>query len=192
MAVSANVSSIDAIERFRSALIVYVEKARATVDDVSDDVQKTKHWLEGEQTRHWQQEIRRRTRKFEEAQQELFTARLSGFKEDTQLQQMMVNRTKRELVAAEEKLKTIRRWVRDFDSVVTPVAKQMEKIDSVLSGRMPKANSYLTEIIKALESYASVRQPLGTNSSVATAAATDAETPVPDDSAVENPEPEAE
>ncbi len=160
MAASANVNSIDALERFRSGLIVYVEKARATVDDITDDVRKTKQWLEGDQTRLWQQEIRKRTRKFEEAQQELFTARLSGFKEDTQLQLMTVNRTKRALEEAEEKLKTIRRWIRDFDSVVVPVAKQMEKIDAVLTSRMPKATAYLTEIIKALESYAGVRRTL--------------------------------
>ena len=163
----ANVSSIDTIDRFRSSLIVYLEKARATVDDVSDDVQKTKFWLEGEQTRKWQMEIRKRTRRLEEAQQELFTARLSGFTEDTQFQQMAVNRAKRELEAAEQKMKTIRRWMRDFDSVVMPVAKQLEKIDSVLTGTMPKAIAHLTEITKALEAYAGVHKSMPTMSSAA-------------------------
>lgn len=167
MADSAKVSSIDNIDRFRSTLIIYLEKARATVDDVSDDVQRTKYWLEGEQTRKWQTEIRKRTRKLEEVQQELFTARLSGFTEDTQFQQMAVNRAKRELEAAQEKLKTIRRWVRDFDSVVMPVAKQLEKVDSVLTGTMPKAIAHLSEITSALEAYAGVQRALPTTSSSA-------------------------
>jgi len=164
MADQANVSSIDAIDRFRSSLIVYLEKARTTVDDVSDEVQKTRRWLEGEQTRKWQVEIRKRARRLEEAQQELFTARLSSFTEDTQFQQMAVNRAKRELEAAEEKLKKIRRWIRDFDSIVMPVARQLEKLDSVLTAAMPKAVAQLDRIVQSLENYAGVSAPVSPTS----------------------------
>lgn len=160
MADSAKVSSTYAIDRFRAALICYVEKARTTIDDVLDDVKKTNYWLEGDQTRHWKLKIRRRTVKFEVAKQQLFTARLSGYKEDTLLEQMAVNRTKRSLMEAEEKLKTIRRWIRDFDTLVMPVAKKMNMLDSVLTGRMPKAIVHLDRILKALEAYTEVRNSL--------------------------------
>ncbi len=159
MAEAANVNSVDAIERFRAALLVYLEKARIAVDDVSDDVHKTRFWLEGEQTRHWQQEVRSRTKKLEAARQELFTARLSGFTEDTQFQQMAVNRAERALEEAEKKLKTIRKWLREFDSVVMPSAKQLEKIDAILTTRMPKGAHYLGEVIKALDAYAHTQAP---------------------------------
>lgn len=159
MADTANVNSIETIERFRAALLVYLEKARLTVDDVSDDVLKTRFWLEGEQTRHWQQQVRTRTKKLEAARQELFTARLSGFAEDTQFQQMAVNRAERSLEDAVKKLKTIKKWLRDFDSVVMPIAKQLEKIDAILRTRMPKGASHLNEIIKKLDSYAHIQAP---------------------------------
>jgi len=160
MADTANVNSIETIERFRAALIVYLEKARITVDDVSDDVYKTRFWLEGEQTRHWQQQVRTRTKKLEAVRQELFTARLSGFTGDTQFQQMAVNRAERSLEEAVKKLKTIKKWLRDFDSVVVPIAKQLEKIDAILTTRMPKGAIHLNEVIKTLDSYAHIQAPM--------------------------------
>lgn len=152
----ANVKSIEAIIRFRSALIVFLEKARVTIDDVNDDVKKTRYWLEHDRVPYWKQQIKKRTRKLDEAKHELFTARLSDFTEDTMLQQMAVNRAKRKLYDAMEKLKVVKHWIREFDSVVMPVAKQLVKIDSLLVARMPKGVAHLEETVKLLDAYSAV------------------------------------
>ena len=44
----AHVTSVDALEAFRSSLIVYLSKARPTLEEVSSDVQRMRSWLEGE------------------------------------------------------------------------------------------------------------------------------------------------
>ena len=41
----ANVKSIDAIERFRAALLVYAAKAKPLLDDANDEVARTRVWL---------------------------------------------------------------------------------------------------------------------------------------------------
>ena len=58
----AHVTSVDALESFRASLIVYLSKARPTLEEVSADVQRTRGWLEDEQRTHWENELRRRSR----------------------------------------------------------------------------------------------------------------------------------
>ena len=64
----AHVTSVDALEAFRSNLIVYLSKARPTLEEVSAEVQRMRSWLEDEQRTYWENELRRRSRALEEAQ----------------------------------------------------------------------------------------------------------------------------
>ena len=101
----AHVTSVDALECFRSSLLVYVSKARPTLDEVSAEVVRMRSWLEDEQRAHWENEMRRRRRDFDEAQQALFSSKLSTFRETSSAEQMAVHRAKRALEAAEAKLR---------------------------------------------------------------------------------------
>ena len=41
MSTGARVTSVEALERFRARLIVYLDKAGQTLDDITDDVSRT-------------------------------------------------------------------------------------------------------------------------------------------------------
>ena len=135
----AHVTSVDALEAFRSNLIVYLSKARPTLEEVSADVQRTRGWLEDEQRTHWENEMRRRRRALQEAQQALFSAKLSKLREAARPRQMAVQRTKRARDEAEAKLRVLKQWNRVFDNRVDPLVKQMEKLHTVLAHDMVKA-----------------------------------------------------
>ena len=156
----AHVTSVDALESFRSSLIVYLSKARPTLEEVSADVQRTRGWLEGEQRMYWENEVRRRTRALEEAQQALFSAKLSNLREASAMEQMAVQRTKRALDDAEAKLRTLKQWNRVFDNRVGPLVKQMEKLHTVLANDMVQAVAFLTQAISTLDAYAEIAPPL--------------------------------
>ena len=79
----AHVTSVDAIETFRATLINYVSKARPTLEEVSADVLRAKLWLQNDQRIHWEGQVRRRAKDLEEAQQALFSARLSNLREES-------------------------------------------------------------------------------------------------------------
>ena len=57
MATQAKVTSIDALEEFRSRLIVFLNKAHAAVDQVNDDIRRTRTWIQHEQRTHWENEV---------------------------------------------------------------------------------------------------------------------------------------
>ncbi|HVM46629.1 MAG TPA: hypothetical protein VMU04_01310 [Candidatus Acidoferrum sp.] len=150
----AHVSSVDALEAFRSALIIYLSKARPALDEVNAEVMRTRVWLQEDQRTHWENELRRRARSLQEAQQALFSAKLSSFREATSVEQLIVHRSKRAFDEADGKLRVIKKWKRDYDNRVEPLLKQMEKLHSVLSHDMGMAIAYLTKAIDTLHSYA--------------------------------------
>jgi hypothetical protein len=161
MAERAHVTSVDAIKSFKTSLIVYLSKARPALEEVSADVLRVRLWLQDDQRIRWEGEIRRRVRKLEDAQQALFSARIASLREVSSAEQVAVTRTKRSLEEAENKLRIAKRWTRDFDSRVDPMAKQLEKLQTMLSEELPKAVAYLTQAINSLDAYANVAPPIG-------------------------------
>jgi predicted RNase H-like nuclease (RuvC/YqgF family) len=154
MADRAQVTSIEALESFRSSLLVYLSKARPVLDEVSADVQRTRNWLEVERRGFWEQQLKRRTEKLREAEQALFGARMSNFREATDAEAAAVRRAKQAVEEAENKLRRVKLWCRDFDSRVEPLAKQLDQLRNLYTIEMPKAAAHLALIMKALSDYA--------------------------------------
>lgn len=152
----AQVTSIEALESFRANLIIYLSKARPTLEEVGDDVHRMRDWLQNDCQRHWQNEIRRRRRAFDEAQQNLFSARLSSFQEPTAAQQWAVTRAWRELVAAEDKLKRLKKWCREFDNLTDPLVKELDQLHTFLVSELPHAAAFLAQAVKTLQVYAAL------------------------------------
>ena len=155
----AHVSSVDALEAFRSNLIVYISKARPTLEEVSADVQRMRDWLENEQLAHWAAEVRQRSQALREAQQALFSSKMSRLREESAAEQMAVQRTKRALDEAEGKLKILKQWNRVFDNRVDPLVKQMDKLHTVLAHDMVQALAFLAQAINTLDAYAGIAPP---------------------------------
>jgi predicted RNase H-like nuclease (RuvC/YqgF family) len=154
MGQQANVGSIDAIAAFRARLLVYASKARPAVEEVSSEIMRTKLWLENEQRMRWEAAIRERRKKLEAAEHELYSSRLAQLKEPATAQVAAVNRLKRSVEEAENKLKIIKRWTREFESRVEPLVKQLEKLHTFLSHDLAGAGAHLAEVIKMLDAYA--------------------------------------
>ena len=155
----AHVTSVEALEAFRSNLIVYLSKARPTLEEVSTDVQRMRDWLENEQLAHWAAEVRQRSQALREAQQALFSSKMSRLREESAAEQMAVQRTKRALNEAEGKLKILKQWNRVFDNRVDPLVKQMDKLHTVLAHDMVQALAFLSQAINTLDAYAGIAPP---------------------------------
>ncbi len=161
MSGQAQITSVEAIETFRSQLVVYLSQMRPALDEITGEVVRTRGWLEDDRKRHWLQEMRVRTRKLEDAKQELFTANMSQLGAGASFQQMTVHRAQHAVRAAEEKLAVIKKWDRDLDNKTAPLVKQMEQLHGFLTVEMEKAVAYLDQALAALAAYQDVaRQPV--------------------------------
>lgn len=181
MADRAHVTSVDAIELFRANLIAYVGKARPVLEDACDEVFRTRQWLQHDRRVHWENQLKRRRKILEEAEQALFGARISNLREPTSAETAAVTRAKRAFDEAEEKLRLVKRWSLEFDNRVQPLVKELEGLRTMMANDMPKAAAHLAQVIKTLDAYAGVK-PAGVVS------ATTATESKPDDAAaVESP-----
>jgi chromosome segregation ATPase len=153
MADQARISNLDSIESFRAALIVFINKTRQTLDTVQDAVKKTRGWVQTEQPNYWQQQIRMRQKKLDQAQQELMSARMSEFVENPASQQMAVRKARAALEEAQAKAERTKAWGRDFDRTIDPMARKADSLRDFLEGDLAKAVAYLVEIQKILQAY---------------------------------------
>src|SRR2546423_6013953 len=109
----AHVTSVEALESFRTSLILYANKARPAVEEVSAEVLRTKLWLENEQRMHWENQVRRRGKVLEQAEQALSSARMSKLREASTTEAMAVRKARAALEEAEGKLKALKYWARE-------------------------------------------------------------------------------
>lgn len=156
MAEQAKVTSIDALETFRVALISFLTDSRRSLEEVTDAVRRTRSWLEQEQRPYWESQIRARNRVLQEIEAELFGAKLSPLRDVSAKQQEAVRRARRAVEEAEIRLRNVKKWVRDYDSVVEPLNKRLEGLRHFLDTDMLKALAYLVRAQKTLEGYANV------------------------------------
>src|SRR5688572_16039806 len=107
MAERAHVTSVEAIESFRASIIAYLGKARPVLEDACDEVFRTRQWLQQDRRVYWENQLKRRRKAMEEAEQALFSARLGNLREATSAEMAAVTRARRAFNEAEEKLRLV-------------------------------------------------------------------------------------
>lgn len=159
MSQQAKVTSVEALDAFRAALIIFQSKARRCLDDAGDELRRTRMWLQHEQRLHWENAVRKLRRELEAAEQELFSAKLSSLRDNISFQQNAVRKAKAALVHAEEKLRNTKGWSRNFEGVADPMAKRLEGLRQFLDFDLPKGTSFLVQAARTLDAYAESQAP---------------------------------
>jgi DNA repair exonuclease SbcCD ATPase subunit len=153
MAEQAHVTSLEALEAFRASLIVFLGHAHRSVDEVGDEVRRTRGRLQNDWRTHWEQEIRKRRRLLDQAEQELLSAKLSNLRDNISAQQNAVRKAKEALEHAEKKLRAVKKWLRDFDGDADPLVKRIGSLRHVVDFDLPKGVAFLLQAQKTLEGY---------------------------------------
>ena len=161
MGIQARVTSIDVLETFRAALIIFVTKARRAADNATDQARRMRAWLQTDQRMHWEGEIRRRKRGLDQAVQELYSVRLAGNSDLVAARQLAVRKARRGVEEAEGRLKNVMRWNQNFAVAADPLLKKVDSLREFMDHAMPDAIAYLANAQKALEAYAEDVRPKG-------------------------------
>jgi len=161
MADRAQVTSVEAIEAFRSNLLVYLSKARPAIEEVSSEVMRTRLWVQENQRRFWEHQHRIRFRKLERARAELSSARMSLIQTVSAAQQLEVRRAQHAVDEAETKLALLKKWSRELENRTAPLLKQVEQLHGFFCSDLAKAVAYLAQVVKTLEAYASITPGAG-------------------------------
>ncbi len=149
----ARITSTEALETFRAALVVFLSKAKRALDDAGDEMRRTRQWVTHDQRVHWEGEYRRRVKRLDQAKQELMSAKMGGGQHSAVVaRQMALQKAERDVAEADAKIRKLKGWAQNFDSAADPVMKRMDKLRSTLA-EYPKAIAYLVAIQKTLDAY---------------------------------------
>ena len=157
MADRAQVTSVEAIESFRSALVIYLSKVRPALEEMSSEVLRARQWLQNDQRRLWEGEMKMRAKKLERAKAELFSVSMSKFQEVSSAAQLLMHRAEAAVDEAQKKLAVLKKWDNELGNRSEPLIKQVDQFQSFVTAEMPRAIAYLTQAIRSLEAYAEIR-----------------------------------
>jgi DNA-binding transcriptional regulator GbsR (MarR family) len=158
MSERAQITSIEAVEDFRAQLIVYQTSVRAALEEISSEMLRMRQWIETDRRNYWEQQLKIRARKLEEARQAVFSSRLSNLREVSAAEQLAERKAKYALEEAEAKLRTIKQWEQHFNSRVEPLVKQTDKLLTVLTLDLPKGIAFLSQVVVLLQDYAAMQR----------------------------------
>jgi hypothetical protein len=150
----AKVQSIPELDAFRASLLVYLEKADRILDDVRHQVVNTRTWLQTDRQLHWKNEVRRRTRALEQAEQELLTARLGGHEGAIQDRRMAVQRARRTVDEAQERQARVRRWLHRYEADVESKLRPVLRLRQVVGYDLQAGVRFLEGAASTLAEYA--------------------------------------
>lgn len=154
MGTQAKVTSVEALDAFRAALVIFVAKSRAAVDTVRDRVRRTRNWLQADQRTHWEAEIRRRQRHLDQVVQELYSAKLTKMTGAIAIREAVVRKAKAAVEEAHQKLRNVKKWNQNFDAVADPLVKKLDGFRDYLDQEMPNAITFLYRASEILAAYA--------------------------------------
>lgn len=155
----ADVTSIEALTAFRGHFIKFLSEAGLALDQASEDITRTRVWLQNDQRLHWEREVRRSRAEQDQARQQLQSARLLADIRSKDFAERAYRRAVQACQHAEAKLVCVRHEARRYNSVVEPKLKELDALRQILTDTGPRATAFLAGVVEALQDYAETAPP---------------------------------
>lgn len=156
----AKVRSVGALADFRTSLSTFGAEVAQSLAAVDVEIRRTLDWLQHDQLKYWQQEVRRREDAVGEARNELSRCLISTTAGGTQAgctdQKVALEKAKKRLEQAREKVEVVRRWGQIVEQEVHDYRGPAQQLSTLVEGSLPQAMAILARKIQILEEYASV------------------------------------
>lgn len=202
MGSTAKITSTDALGRLKLALQYFHQGANDGLTAVALEIQRFVDWVEHDRAKFWAMKVRRGYDRVAEARATLERCQMSvaGHTPECRDEKKALEKAKRELHYAEEKVEKVRHWTRALRHEVTEYQARAGQLNSWLDGECPKAVAVLERMSAALADYLAVTAPSGQEPSDATSDPTQsmaqpvgaASLVTPESSPTSAPDPESE
>jgi len=156
MAERARVHAIEAVSGFRPALVQFVEECRAALVSAEADAGRTASRIQSVQHPYWKKQIRVRTDELNRARSELVMKQAMNDPDEarsTVEERKAVEKAKRRVAEAEEKVRACKHWVRVLNKEQSKFRSEVAALKRVLDMDMPRAIAELDRMALALEEY---------------------------------------
>jgi hypothetical protein len=171
MGATAKLTSTDALTRLKLALQYFHLGANDGLTAVAMEVQRFIDWVEHDRAKFWAMKVRKGFDKIAEARSNLERCQMmnvAGHTPECRDEKKALERAKRELAYAEEKVAKVKHWSRALRHEATEYQARAGQLTGWLEGEFPKAVAALERMIAAIENYLAVTAPQGRDPSAAT------------------------
>lgn len=159
----AKLTRIDAVEQMAAAVDVFRTEAAAALEELDMEVRRALEWIHHDRHDHWNHEVRRGWERVTESRIELqqaMTARRIGDRDPSCVdEKKALERAKRRLDVAQEKVEAVRHWTHSIDHAVTEYHGSRAQLSGWLDAEVPKALAALRRMTAALETYVTIPAP---------------------------------
>ncbi|RMG39238.1 MAG: hypothetical protein D6725_05555 [Planctomycetota bacterium] len=160
MSESANVRSIDALERLRAALLKVQGALTATLEEIDAQCRHFLHWLEQECPGYWRMEIRKGFDRVAEARVALERCRMkrvAGHRPSCIEERKALERARQRLEFSRQQLERVRRWYIAARHEADEFHGRLAVLRQAVEFDVPQATAVLERMLTALEEYLAVQ-----------------------------------
>jgi hypothetical protein len=154
---SANVTSIDAVRAFRTALVKFEENARDAVISLELEIRRAVHWIEVDRRRYWPEQVKQASEELIEARNALERCQLKYGSEEAPScyeQKKDYERAKRRLRYCEDQVRKVKQWAQIIRQELTQFDGQKAQMTVCIDTDLPRAIAAIGNMLNALERYA--------------------------------------
>ncbi|MCC7086393.1 MAG: hypothetical protein IT427_15430 [Pirellulales bacterium] len=159
----ASVTDVAAIADFRAALANFATLVRQAVIDLEIESQRALQWITQDRPAHWRSEARRSSDMLARAKDDLVNARtfkkIDNYVPACAEEKKQVDRCKRRLEYADQKIDAVRRWCIAAPRAVDEFRGPLQQLMAMLDGDVPRAMAVLQRMSAALDRYAAAQAP---------------------------------
>ncbi len=159
---SANVTSLDAIRKFRQSLLRFAEEASDAVVGLQMEVTRALEWLEHDRPHYWKAQIRKCQEQVSQARAELERAKtkqVAGHRPSCYEEKKALELAKRRLEYAQQKLEAVKRWTVLVRDEINEYRGRLGPMERCLETDLPRIVALVEKQIAALEAYLQVQAP---------------------------------
>jgi hypothetical protein len=156
MSKQARITSTDVVRHLKIALGEFEDDARDGVTQLLLELRRALDWVEQDRARYWPREVQRASDAVVVARNDLERCEMALRSEDKRScyeQKLALDRAKRRLRLAEEKVRAVRRWRVVLQRQADNFQGRLAKMTNYLDMDLPRAVAALDRMLTALDKY---------------------------------------
>jgi len=154
---SAKITSIDAVENFRLALLKFNDNASRALMSIDEQTKKALHWREHEAPTEWQMRIRICHEEVARARSALDTCmmkKVGDYRPSCMEEKQALKAAQNKLAHAQGMLEVIRLWTGRIRQACDDYRGGVMGLRTTLDIRVPETLAILSRTVRALDAYA--------------------------------------
>ena len=158
---AAKVTSIDSVRIFAASMQCFQDDAATALENLASEIQRAIEWVQSDQKGYWELQVRRGHERVGEAkanlQRSLVAKRVSDHEPSCIEERKALEKAKRRLRLAEEKIEAVRHWSYTVERAVVEYQGCIGQLSTWLDSDCPRALASLDRMSRSLESYAALQ-----------------------------------